>query len=107
MRCRSVVALIVSVLLGTGAFATAQVADPATWIGCFDWTMNNDRFGGMSAIEVDATGLGFVALSDRGAILDGTFRRDTEGRITGVDAGPLGVLRGRKEGALPHARSES
>jgi len=84
-------------------------ADPgtATLIGTHVWTMNNDRFGGMSAIEVTPDGKGFVALSDRGGIVAGAFHRDIGGRIIGVDAGPLGVLRGRGDEALTRSRSDS
>jgi hypothetical protein len=90
-------------------FAGAGHTDPglATLIGTHAWTMNNDRFGGMSAIEVEADGIGFVALSDRGAIVPGRFLRDVEGRITGVDADPLGVLRGSTDGALSRSRADS
>jgi hypothetical protein len=37
-------------------------------------------------------GLGFAALSDRGAIIEGRFRRDEAGRITRVDTGGLRML---------------
>jgi hypothetical protein len=113
MRLRPVLALGAAGALTIAAVFTLVAAaggtDPGTaiLIGSHVWTMKNDRFGGMSAIEVDADGRGFVALSDRGAIVPGTFQRDGEGRITGVKAGPLGVLRGRTEGALPHSRSDS
>jgi len=94
------------------AFAFAMGAEttdpgPAAWLGSYVWTMNNDRFGGMSAIEVTPDGMGFVALSDRGAIVPGTFRRDEQGRISGVVAEPLGVLRSRNDGALTPSRSDS
>jgi hypothetical protein len=100
-------ALAVAVVLGPKAGAEEAGPAPATWLGTHVWTMNNDRFGGMSAIEVDADGIGFLALSDRGAIVPGTFQRDAAGVITGVEAGPLGVLRSRKDGALTHSRSDS
>jgi hypothetical protein len=113
MRRRSVLALGAAGALALAVVFTfvagAGSIDPgtATLIGSHVWTMKNDRFGGMSAIEVDAGGTGFVALSDRGAVVPGTFQRDGEGRIAGVTAGPLGVLRSRKPGALPHSRSDS
>jgi hypothetical protein len=113
MRRRPVLALGAAGALAALALfalvAGAGVSDPgpATWIGTHVWKMNNDRFGGMSAIEIDPDGRGFLALSDRGAIVPGTFERDDAGRITGVSAGPLGVLRGRGNGALSHSRSDS
>jgi hypothetical protein len=115
MRRRPVLALgaagalaaVVALAMGVGAGAGAVDPGPAVWIGTHVWTMNNDRFGGMSAIEVSPDGAGFLALSDRGAVVPGTFRRDGDGRITGVETGPLGVLRARRDGALTPARSDS
>ncbi len=113
MRQRSVLALATAGALAAAVvFAMAAPVDTldpgtASWIGTHVWTMKNDRFGGMSAIEVDADGTGIVAVSDRGAIVQGTLQRDAEGRITGVDAGPIGVLRGRDDTALTHARADS
>lgn len=110
MRRRPVVALgVAGALAALGLVAAAGNPEPgsAQWIGTYKWSMNNDRFGGMSAIEVEADGTGFVALSDRGLIVQGTLQRDADGKIDGVTAGPLGALRGRVEGALPHARADS
>lgn len=109
MRRRSVVALAAAgAVAGTlGAGAADVLPGNATWIGTHFWTMQNDRFGGMSAIEMEADGFGFVALSDRGSIVAGTFQRDAEDRIAGVTAGPLGVLRGRADEALTRSRADS
>lgn len=110
MRRRPVLALGAAgalAALGLVAAAGDPAPEPAVWMGTFVWTMNNDRFGGMSAIEVDPDGIGFIAVSDRGSIVPGTLQRDAEGRITGVAAGPLAVLRGRDEAALGEGRTDS
>jgi len=100
-------ALTAAVVLCLAAGAKEAESGPAAWLGTHVWTMNNDRFGGFSAIEVEADGSAFVAVSDRGAIVPGTFQRDADGLITGVTAGPLAVLRGRSEEALTRAWSDS
>jgi hypothetical protein len=110
MRRRPVLALGAAGALAA-LVLVAAAGDPApgqaVWLGTHDWTMNNDRFGGMSAIEIDPDGFGFVAVSDRGSILAGTLQRDAAGRITGVTAGALGALRGRDDGALGDGRTDS
>lgn len=56
----------------------------ATFLGSYEWRVENPRFGGFSAIEVTADGAGFIALSDRGAFANGTFEREN-GRIVGIE----------------------
>jgi hypothetical protein len=50
------------------------------------WAQAEDAlFGGFSAIELDADGREFVALSDAGAVVRGRLTRDGTGRITGAE----------------------
>ncbi|SLN21832.1 hypothetical protein ROJ8625_00837 [Roseivivax jejudonensis] len=56
------------------------------------WTGDDRAFGGFSAIEVSADGSGFVAISDRGRMVDGTLERDAQGTITAIAHGPLLTL---------------
>lgn len=108
MRRRPVVALGAAGALAAAVAGSLWAGSgEATLIGTQVWTMPNDRFGGMSGIEVTPDGNGFVALSDKGSIVPGRFQRDGDGRITGVTAGPLGVLRGRGDEALTRSRSDS
>ncbi|WP_411891399.1 esterase-like activity of phytase family protein [Yoonia sp. SDW83-1] len=74
------------VLLGTVP-ACAQTA----LIGTYEWTRDDPQFGGFSAIEVTDDGLGFVAISDRGALVIGDIAR-ADGVITGVSAGQVQPL---------------
>jgi len=53
-------------------------------------------FGGLSGIEVDAAGRRFVALSDRGGLLSGRFRREG-GRLRGIAETELRRLPGRPD----------
>lgn len=85
-------ALIAIALLGL-APASGAVPQALDLVGSHFWQSGGqERFGGFSAIEVDADGRSFVSISDRGWIVRGTLLRDAAGRITGVDSGPVEVL---------------
>ena len=71
---------------------TAQAAQSdAVFVGSFVWNDPRDDFGGISAIHLSDTGRDFIAVSDSGYTTFGQLIR-TEGRITGVAAGPLQPL---------------
>lgn len=55
----------------------------ATFIGSYDWSVSDPRFGGFSAIELTPDGTGFIAVSDRGHFAQGRFDR-VQGIITDV-----------------------
>ncbi len=61
-------------------------------LGSYSWDRDERDFGGFSGLEVTDDGNHFTALSDRGSIVSGDFIR-TNGLITGVQAGPIIVLR--------------
>ncbi len=107
MRRRLVLALTLGLVPGAGSAVAGPVSEPAAWLSTYAWTEEDDRFGGMSAIEVDADGRGFVALSDRGSIVSGTLQRDAGGRISAVKMDRLEPLRGRDGAPLPRSRSDS
>jgi hypothetical protein len=71
-----------------GASAGAE----ATFLGSYSWDRDERSFGGFSGLEVVEDGNHFTALSDRGSIVRGAFIR-TDGLITGVEAGPIILLR--------------
>lgn len=78
----------------------------ATFLGSFDWSIDDPAFGGFSGIEVSDDGADFIALSDRGAMLRGTFlRRDHA--IIGITAQPMQRLRGAFGIPLDRANSDS
>lgn len=87
-------------------WAGPSLAD-AVLTGTYVWHLADSHFGGFSGLEVADDGLGFVALSDRGRIVDGEFRRDAAGRITGIAAGPLVQLTDGNGAALAPGRSDS
>ena len=61
----------------------------ATFVSRIVWTMDAPGFGGWSGLDVTDDGRGFVAISDRGRITAGTFRRDGAGRLAGARAGEI------------------
>ena len=86
MRLRPLGALIVSGLLVHQLAAAERVmtAPSVEFVGTYDWWLKYDGFGGMSGLEVDADGAGFVAVADTGYLFPGRLLREN-GRITGVD----------------------
>lgn len=59
------------------------MAAEARLIGRYVWQPDDPEIGGLSGLEVAADGVGFLALVDRGQILEGRFLREG-GEIKGV-----------------------
>jgi hypothetical protein len=70
--------ILLAGLLAGAAFAAPRADER------FRWHLDEPWFGGFSAIEVTADGVGFIALSDRGTIVRGLLLRDAEGQISEV-----------------------
>ncbi len=102
MRHRSRLGLIAGAWLAAGP----AVAGPE-FAGSYDWHRTDRGFGGFSAIEVDASGKGFVALTDRGNYVSGRLIRDAAGRVTDIEAGPVAALRGKGTEPLAAGRRDS
>lgn len=107
MPRRPVLELTCAALLCVGLQGSAAPLFPAGFLASFRWVTDDPRLGGLSAIEVADDGLRFVALSDRGAVTEGVFLRDAEGRITGIEAPPMRLLKGEGEAPLRPGRSDS
>ncbi|SDH83457.1 esterase-like activity of phytase family protein [Alloyangia pacifica] len=84
-------ACVVSLLAVSACAGTPDGKPPARYIGTYTWHNTHDRFGGFSGLEVSDDGHAFTAISDRGSIVMGTFRRE-DGRITGLEATPVEKL---------------
>ena len=95
MRRGSLGALILALSALWAPVAFAQ----ADYLGSYRWSLRHADFGGFSGLEVSPDGMQFVAISDRGLVIEGRFKRDN-GRITGVEAGELHALRNVDGGAL-------
>jgi len=94
-------------MAGALLFASMTHAE-AELVSAIIWEGDSPHFGGFSAIHVDDDGLGFVALSDRAALVEGRFLRDAQGVIVGAEAGSPMLLRDRDGAPLrgPLADSE-
>lgn len=98
MYRRIAVALIASLIVFANPtkvpFARASEAlSYAQLDGAFRWQIPKRWFGGFSAIEVYENGQRFIALSDRGYVVEGAFSRE-QGSISGIyDVSRTRVLR--------------
>lgn len=81
--------LLTLALLVWGQWATAQ----AELVGRYVWHEKGDAFGGISGIEVDDNGQGFVAVTDRGDFITGQVARQ-DGVISGVTMSTLSAIKG-------------
>lgn len=81
--------------------------DGVTYLGSYRWQMDGPDFGGFSAIELDDAGARFIALTDRGHLVQGQMIRDAGGRLQAVEAGPLVPLRDIEGATLRKRASDS
>lgn len=73
-------------------WAGLAVAGPdATYLGTAQVVAEGGGLGGLSAIEVGADGLSFVALSDSAVLFQGQFVRDAAGVVTGATVSGPGL----------------
>jgi len=94
--------LVLCSLLLWGQFCWAQ----AELVGRYIWYEPQSNFGGISGIEVDADGLGFVAVSDRGLFLTGTIMREA-GDITEVSLTRLSKIKNLRGAPLRGGNNDS
>lgn len=94
-------------VLLAGLEGSANPSPPAGFRGAFAWTMQDDRFGGFSGLEISAQGTEFIALSDRGAFTSGRISRDADGWISVVSAQPIQLLKGQTDTPLKASRADS
>ncbi len=84
LRARRALILLTALVLGFAARSDGE----AVFLSRVVWSEDQPMFGGWSGLEVTPDGAGFTAVSDRGRIVTGRFRR-TAGRIAAIEAGPL------------------
>ncbi len=63
----------------------------ARFLSSYHWTQDREDFGGYSAITLAPDGAGFVLLSDRAHVIEGTIFRH-EGRIIGIRSTEIAPL---------------
>lgn len=96
--------LALGLALGLGSGALAQ---QAVFLGDVSLSVPAEaRFGGLSAIEMAADGLGALVLSDRGTLFTLTLSRD-RGRITGAAICCAAAVTGPGGTHLPEAARDS
>ncbi len=92
MPKRSRIQVIAALALVLVASGTAIPQRPADLVGSFVWRSSDPKFGGMSAIHVEADGTTFTVLSDAGAWTKGHLIRDVSGSVMAVKADPIMTL---------------
>lgn len=107
MQRRALLGLTAAAFLCLGLQGSAAPPFPAGFVAAFRWVTDDSLLGGLSAIEVSPDGDHFFALTDRGAITEGTFARDAGGKITNVIAPPMRLLKGDGDAPLKPSRSDS
>ncbi|MEP2781837.1 MAG: esterase-like activity of phytase family protein [Pseudoruegeria sp.] len=105
MFIRSTIAIIAGLLCFVLTGAAGAVSD-AVELASVTWRNDDPRFGGFSGLHVFDGGEGFLTVSDRGAIVEGTFLRKN-GVLSGVKLGPLNVLQGTQGRALTGHRTDA
>ncbi|MDJ0826188.1 MAG: esterase-like activity of phytase family protein [Rhodobacter sp.] len=106
MRASLVLALIGAALAGFGLGGQAGPSAEAEYLGSFTWSRPGTRFGGFSGLELDATGRRFLAINDKGWIVEGRLQRE-DGLISAVEAGPLRALKTPDGGPLGRFEGDS
>ncbi len=71
-------------IVGAPSAAVTTAPPKAEPIAYVDWSLDDEAFGGMSGIEVDAQGHQFTAVSDTGVFYIGQFERSAQGVIEKV-----------------------
>ena len=111
MRRRSglavTLALAAVVAFGLSPSGGAGLPGGAIYVGRYVWQGDDPAFGGFSGIDLREDGLGFVAVSDRGAILEGRLSRDAAGKVTAVHAGKIARLQDRDGNRLGSGQSDA
>jgi hypothetical protein len=107
MRLRPVIGLTATLFLTAGLHGSIVEPAGAGFAGMYRWQSDQDDFGGVSALELEADGAGFVAITDKGGWIRGRLLRDASGAIVGVDASPVTLLRGLGADPLRPGRQDS
>lgn len=83
------IALIFALLASCGQLS----AGPDTF-SRYTWTNADDRFGGLSGLDMSDDGSSFTAIGDRGVFVTGHIQRGSDGQITDIINTKIHPLRG-------------
>ncbi len=107
MHKRPLFALILGFALIGGLQGSASPPLPAGYLQSYRWTLDDANFGGLSGIVVWPDGARFLAISDKGAFVEGRMERAADGSIAGVSSGPMRPLLARGSAGLAKGRTDS
>jgi hypothetical protein len=107
MRKRSQLRLAAFAALGLALHASASAPGAQGYVASFDWFEDDPTFGGLSAIELNADGTAFTALSDRSTLFTGSIARGPDGQITRITNVSIHPLLGEGALALPAGLNDS
>lgn len=107
MPRRAYLGLTAGLLLALALDSSAAIPPPQGFLSALELSSADGDFGGLSAIELDADGRRFTALSDRGRFVTGRLGRDEQGRLDAVELDPMQLLRGRGVAPLAAGRNDS
>lgn len=89
MRRRSFLGLGAAALTAGMQTSRLSAREGLRFEGRYVWRRDDPAFGGFSAIETWARGTRFLAVTDRGDWLEGRMRRNADGSLQALEAGPL------------------
>lgn len=104
---RRIIRKLILLLVMVGFRGSAGPLPALGFMQAVDFHGTGAKFGGFSAPHLSQGGLSFMALSDDGVYVTGTFTRDTAGRIRAFATGPVTALSGPEGKPLPHHPSDS
>ncbi len=106
MHASSFLTLIGACIVFLGLASSAGQVTHAEYLGTYTWKLGHPDFGGFSGLELSEDGRRFMAVSDRGLIVQGELRREA-GRIAGIVPGALTKLKNTEGGALGRYEHDS
>ncbi|MBR9652933.1 esterase-like activity of phytase family protein [Thalassovita aquimarina] len=83
MRIRLAIAIAALAAFGLTVSGSARPQEKARLLSAYGWNEALEGFGGISALELDADGKNFIAVTDRTLLLQGQLQREN-GTVTGV-----------------------
>jgi hypothetical protein len=90
-----------------GLQSSARVALADGFVSAYDWQLEDDRFGGLSGLELTDNGLGLTALSDRGTLLTARIERSATDEIMQISDAVVVTLKGVGEAPLDEEQNDS
>ena len=81
--------LVLALIAATLAPLPGWAQETLEFVSSLRWQLADEDFGGFSGLELTPDGQSFVAITDRGNLVEGTLTRDGQGQLTAIDADDL------------------